>query len=47
MLVHDEDLERARYSFNERRVDERASRNVELRLKCHTGSNRNAPSTTP
>jgi len=34
ILVHDEDLERARYVFNERRVDERASRNVELRLKC-------------
>jgi diguanylate cyclase (GGDEF)-like protein/PAS domain S-box-containing protein len=38
ILVHDEDLERARYVFNERRVDERASRNVELRLKCHAGS---------
>jgi diguanylate cyclase (GGDEF)-like protein/PAS domain S-box-containing protein len=36
ILVHDEDLERARYVFNERRVDERASRNVELRLKCHS-----------
>jgi diguanylate cyclase (GGDEF)-like protein/PAS domain S-box-containing protein len=34
ILVHDEDLERARYVFNERRVDERASRNVEMRLKC-------------
>ncbi len=38
ILVHDEDLERARYVFNERRVDERASRNVELRLKCHNGT---------
>ena len=38
MLVHDEDLERARYVFNERRVDERAARNVELRLKCQHGS---------
>jgi PAS domain S-box-containing protein len=48
VLVHDEDLERARYAFNERRVDERASRNVELRLKCHTGGDiRSAPSTTP
>ena len=37
ILVHDEDQERARYAFNERRVDERASRNVELRLKCGTG----------
>ncbi|TFW32539.1 putative bifunctional diguanylate cyclase/phosphodiesterase [Massilia horti] len=39
ILVHEEDLERARYVFNERRVDERASRNVELRLKCHQGHN--------
>ena len=38
VLVHEEDLERARYVFNERRVDERASRNVELRLKCHAGA---------
>ena len=34
-LVHDEDLERARYVFNERRVGQRASRNVELRLKSN------------
>jgi diguanylate cyclase (GGDEF)-like protein/PAS domain S-box-containing protein len=39
ILVHDEDQERARYAFNERRVDERASRNVELRLKCHGATN--------
>ncbi|KQQ87584.1 EAL domain-containing protein [Massilia sp. Leaf139] len=39
ILVHDEDLERARYVFNERRVDERASRNVELRLKCRGAKN--------
>ncbi|MDB5841436.1 MAG: hypothetical protein JWQ23_3388 [Herminiimonas sp.] len=32
-LVHQDDLERAYYVFNERRVGERASRNVELRLK--------------
>ena len=38
ILVHEEDLERARYVFNERRVDDRASRNVELRLKCHAGT---------
>ncbi|HZX29051.1 MAG TPA: EAL domain-containing protein [Telluria sp.] len=38
MLVHEEDLERARYVFNERRVDARASRNVELRLKCFNGN---------
>ncbi|MBY0238014.1 MAG: EAL domain-containing protein [Burkholderiaceae bacterium] len=34
VLVHDEDQERARYVFTERRGDERASRNVELRLRC-------------
>ena len=34
LVVHDDDLERARYVFNERRVGERASRNVELRMKC-------------
>ena len=38
ILVHEEDQERARYVFNERRLDERASRNVELRLKCHSGN---------
>jgi len=38
VLVHDEDLERARYVFNERRVGDRASRNVELRLKSLGGN---------
>jgi diguanylate cyclase (GGDEF)-like protein/PAS domain S-box-containing protein len=38
LLVHEEDMERARYVFNERRSDDRASRNVELRLKCRTGN---------
>jgi diguanylate cyclase (GGDEF)-like protein len=33
VLVHEEDLERAHYVFIERRVGDRASRNVELRLK--------------
>jgi diguanylate cyclase (GGDEF)-like protein/PAS domain S-box-containing protein len=33
VLVHEEDLERARYVFVERRGGDRASRNVELRLK--------------
>jgi diguanylate cyclase (GGDEF)-like protein/PAS domain S-box-containing protein len=33
VLVHDDDLDRARYVFTERRVGDRASRNVELRLK--------------
>lgn len=32
-LVYQTDLEAARYIFNERRVGERASRNVEIRLK--------------
>ena len=34
ILVHNDDAEVARYVFNERRVGDRASRNVELRLKC-------------
>ena len=34
ILVHNEDSEQARFVFNERRVGDRASRNVELRLKC-------------
>jgi diguanylate cyclase (GGDEF)-like protein/PAS domain S-box-containing protein len=33
VMVHEDDLERAQYVFIERRVGERASRNVELRLK--------------
>lgn len=37
LLVHDEDTELAHYVFMERRVDDRASRNIELRLKCHKG----------
>lgn len=37
VLVHEEDIERAHYVFNERRVGERASRNVELRLKNTRG----------
>ena len=36
-LVHDEDLERAHYVFNEGRSDYRLSRNVELRLKSRQG----------
>ena len=39
-VVHDDDLERAYYVFNERRVGERASRNVELRLKSLTGDDK-------
>jgi diguanylate cyclase (GGDEF)-like protein/PAS domain S-box-containing protein len=37
MLVHAEDMDRAYYVFNERRVGERASRNIELRLKSAGG----------
>jgi len=33
-LVHEDDLDLAANAFNERRCDDRASRNVELRLKC-------------
>lgn len=36
-IVHEEDLERAHYVFQERRSGDRASRNVELRLKCMNG----------
>ena len=32
-LIHEDDIERARYVFNERRIGNRASSNVELRLK--------------
>lgn len=41
-LVHEEDHERARYAFNERRTGKRASQNVELRLlhKDDQGSSR-------
>jgi diguanylate cyclase (GGDEF)-like protein/PAS domain S-box-containing protein len=38
ILVHDEDLERAKYVFGEKRIDQRAAHNVELRLKCQGGS---------
>lgn len=33
-LVHHDDMELARYVFNERRIGTRASKNIELRLKC-------------
>lgn len=33
-IVHDDDLERAVYAFNERRSDHRATTNLEIRLKC-------------
>lgn len=40
-LVHDDDHELARYVFKERRIDDRASRNIELRLKCHKSYSEN------
>jgi diguanylate cyclase (GGDEF)-like protein/PAS domain S-box-containing protein len=38
-LVHHDDMEQAKYVFNERRVGSRASKNIELRLKCKDSSN--------
>ncbi len=37
-LVHEEDLEKARFAFAERRTGSRASQNVEFRLLCKGGS---------
>src|SRR6185369_11732536 len=34
LIVHEEDLEQAVYAFTERRSDDRAVSNVEIRLKC-------------
>ncbi len=39
-IIFEEDLFRAEHVFNERRADARASRNVELRLKCKDGQQR-------
>ncbi len=33
-LIHEEDMDRAKYVFNERRTDSRTNANIELRLKC-------------
>jgi len=33
-IVHDDDIEQAIYAFTERRSDDRATSNVEIRLKC-------------
>ncbi len=33
-IVHEEDIERAKYIFNERRMDNRSRQNVEFRMKC-------------
>ena len=40
VLVHPEDFDRAQHVFNERRVGERASYNVEFRLECDHGNDR-------
>jgi PAS domain S-box len=39
-IIFEEDQFRAEHVFNERRADARASRNVELRLKCKDGQQR-------
>lgn len=38
-LVHQDDIEQAKYVFNERRIGKRAAKNIELRLKCKDDSN--------
>ncbi len=45
-IIHEEDRERARYAFCERRTGERASRNVELRLKRKAGNGEQKPEET-
>lgn len=39
-IVHDDDLEKARYAFVERRKDSRATVNLEVRLKCKNNNYR-------
>jgi diguanylate cyclase (GGDEF)-like protein/PAS domain S-box-containing protein len=39
-IVHDDDFEKAKYAFNERRRDHRATANLEVRLKCKNNSYR-------
>jgi len=38
-IVHDDDRERAVFAFNERRIDHRATTNLEVRLKCKDEGN--------
>ncbi len=38
-LVHHDDMEQAKYVFNERRIGKRAAKNIELRLKCKDDGN--------
>lgn len=40
VIVHAEDLEHAVYAFTERRIDDRATANIEIRLKCKNKSYR-------
>jgi len=40
-IVHDEDIAKAHYAFNERRKDNRVTTNLEVRLKCKNNSYRN------
>jgi diguanylate cyclase (GGDEF)-like protein/PAS domain S-box-containing protein len=39
-LVHEEDMDRAKFVFNERRKDSRTKHNIELRLKCRSTATR-------
>lgn len=39
-LVYEEDIDRAKFIFNERRTDSRTQQNVELRLKCKSPNER-------
>lgn len=39
-IVHDEDVDQAQYAFTERRSDNRATTNVEVRLKCKNNNYR-------
>ena len=38
-LVHQDDMQQAKYVFNERRIGKRATKNIELRLKCKNDCN--------
>lgn len=38
-IVHEDDRDRAVYAFKERRTDNRATTNLEIRLKCKQGDN--------
>lgn len=42
-IIHTDDIPRAEYVFNERRTGKRATRHVELRLKCKNNMRTSAP----